>query len=148
MQARKMTNEEVRQVLKNVGVTPTVQRIAVAAYVFGAGDHPTANDVIEGVRSILPVVSKATVYNSLHTMVKAGLLVEVHSGLDDCIRYDGNTEPHHHLVDLKARRLVDIPFEEIQIANLEELKRKYNLRRITVTMDGEAPAMSAPVGIT
>jgi Fe2+ or Zn2+ uptake regulation protein len=133
-----MTDNEVRERLMSAGIKPTAQRIAIASFVFVRGEHPTANEVIEGIQDILPMVSRATVYNSLNALVKAGLVMEVQSGVDDLVRYDGNVEPHHHLVDSKTGRLFDVPFEEVEIANLEDLKQKYNLRRITVTMNGDA----------
>ena len=138
MNTKMMTENEVRERLLDGGVKPTVQRIAIARFVFVHGEHPTANEVIEGIQDILPMVSRATVYNSLNALVKAGLVMEVQSGVDDLVRYDGNVEPHHHLVDSKTGRLFDVPFEEVEIANLEDLKQKYNLRRITVTMNGDA----------
>lgn len=137
MNTKMMTKEDVREQLVTAGFKPTAQRIAIASFVIVRGEHPTANEVIEGVQDLLPMVSRATVYNSLNALVEAGLVMEVQSGVDGLVRYDGNMEPHHHLVDSATGRLFDIPFEEVQIANLEDLKQKYNLSRITVTINGD-----------
>jgi Fe2+ or Zn2+ uptake regulation protein len=63
--------------------------------------------------------------------------VEVRSRHEDALRYDPNTEEHHHLRDRKTGRLIDIPYDEIQIANLDSLKERFKVDRISITIDGE-----------
>ena len=133
-----MTDDELKQRLTDVGVGLTNQRLAIARFVLCEADHPTANEVYEQIETTLSVVSKATVYNTLGLFVEAGLLCEVRCGPQDPIRYDGNTEPHHHLRDQGTGRLIDIPYDDIEIANLDALKERYKVKRIMVTIDGEA----------
>ena len=136
MKAR-LSEKELKQVLVDAGVGLTAQRIAIARYVLVEGDHPTASEVLENVSKTLSMVSKATVYNTLSLFVESGLLVEVSGGPQDPVRYDGNTVAHHHLRDHRTGRLIDIPYEDIEIANLDALKKRYNATRLTVIIDGE-----------
>ena len=133
----KLDEKELKQLLVEAGIGLTAQRIAIARYVLVDGDHPTASEVLEHVSATLAMVSKATVYNTLSLFLEAGLLIEVSGGPQDPIRYDGNTSLHHHLRDHRTGRLIDIPYEEIEIANLEILKKRYNATRFTIIIDGE-----------
>ena len=95
--------------LKQVGLRPTRQRMALAKLLFDGGDqHITAEDLHGMARKATVKVSLATVYNTLHQFTKAGLLREV---VVDSGRsyFDTNTTPHHHFFFEKSGRLEDIP---------------------------------------
>lgn len=92
---------EVEKMLVAHGVKPTAQRVVIAEYVLNAHSHPTADDVLQAVAEKLPVLSRATVYNTLHALVEAGVLQEVVTDAG-CVRYDANTMEHHHFVDVKS----------------------------------------------
>ncbi|MBI3592835.1 MAG: transcriptional repressor, partial [Nitrospirae bacterium] len=49
----------------------------------------------------------ATVYNTLETLRKHGELLELTIDSDKK-RFDPNTKPHHHLICVKCKRIVDI----------------------------------------
>ena len=131
------TTDDVRDRLRSAGIAATVQRLAVTQFVLTTRSHPTAKEVLEEVRAHAPTVSQATVYNTLNKLVEAGLVVALRGGHDDSVRYDGNTEPHHHLLDAASNRPIDIPFDDIEIGNIDELQRKYQIERITVTIEGQ-----------
>ncbi len=131
------TETELRSALAEAGIGLTTERLAIAGCVISNANHPTASEVYDLVSQKLSVVSKATVYNTLGLFVKSGLLVEVSGGAHDLVRYDGNTQPHHHLRNPKTGQLTDIPYHEIKFANLAALKKRYRTSRITVIIDGE-----------
>ncbi len=59
--------------------------------------HPTVDSVYMAVRKAIPTISRATVYRTLETLADEGLIQRVlHPG--SSARYDGNPEPHNHLV--------------------------------------------------
>lgn len=103
---------EVEKMLVAHGVKPTAQRVVIAEYVLNAHSHPTADDVLQAVAEKLPVLSRATVYNTLHALVEAGVLQEVVTDAG-CVRYDANTMEHHHFVDVKSGRIFDVPKEMV-----------------------------------
>ncbi len=76
----------------------TPQRQAVLTALESATDHPTAADVFERVRTIVPGIGPATVYRTLALLVSHGLALELSLGEGGAARYDGNTRRHDHLV--------------------------------------------------
>ncbi len=92
-----MTSQVIAR-LREKGIQPSAQRVAVAEYVLSTQDHPSADQVWERVRSKIPVLSRATVYNTLNLFVEKGLLREVVLG-EGRVAFDPNTAPHHHLID-------------------------------------------------
>jgi Fur family transcriptional regulator, iron response regulator len=95
--------------LRVAGLRPTRQRLLLARLLLENGDrHVTAEQLHgEASTSDLPV-SLATVYNTLHQFVGAGLLqqVVVEPGRS---YFDTNTADHHHFFCEPSGLLQDIP---------------------------------------
>lgn len=124
-------------VLASRGVRPTPQRVVITEYLLNTKSHPTADQVLEAVANALPVqLSRATVYNTLHTLVEAGVIQEVYTEPGGCARYDANTERHHHFVDTKNGCIYDIPFEAVPSLD-KSLDDNYKVSNYTVTFFGE-----------
>ena len=60
--------------LRTAGIQPSAQRLAVAQYVLTTDAHPSADEVLEQVHEGFPMLSRATVYNTLNLFVEKGLL--------------------------------------------------------------------------
>jgi len=106
---------KVLEKLKSVGLRPTRQRMALAKLLFDAGDRHVTAEQLHGEAGKASVrVSLATVYNTLHQFVDAGLLREV---IVDPGRsyFDTNTADHHHFFDQSDGRLIDITDESISL---------------------------------
>lgn len=69
--------------------------------------HPTAQDLHDAARDLMPGVSLATVYRNLHQLVERGEIVAI-SG-EGPVQYDWNLEPHLHLRCRACGALVDVP---------------------------------------
>ena len=74
----------------------TQQRQVILDLILRAPDHPTAAQVFQRARKILPRVGQATVYRSLAHLVEEGLIRELRVG--DVTQYDRRTDRHDHLV--------------------------------------------------
>ena len=98
----------LRRALEAGGQRFTEQRAAVFRFLSATDRHPTADEVFLGVRSDLPGISLATVYKSLETLVGCGLAVKL-AYADGSARYDGRTDPHHHVRCLSCGRVSDVP---------------------------------------
>lgn len=85
----------------------TAQRYAVLDYVSRHPVHATAEQIFRGVNRRDPRASRATIYNSLHALVRAGLVREVRVE-GRSARFDANLEPHHHFVCERCGALEDI----------------------------------------
>src|SRR5204862_1235331 len=66
---------DVKSMLRDVGLRPTRQRMALGWILFGKGDrHLTAEMLYEEASKAKVPVSLATIYNTLHQFTEAGLL--------------------------------------------------------------------------
>ena len=98
--------------LREVGLRPTRQRMALGWILFAKGDrHLTAEMLYEEATKAKVPVSLATVYNTLHQFTEVGLLRQV--AVDGSKTYfDTNTSAHHHFFVEGENALVDIPGAE------------------------------------
>jgi Fur family transcriptional regulator, iron response regulator len=120
------------QRLRKTGLRPTRQRVALAELLFGRGDwHFTAETVhAEAVKHGIPV-SLATVYNTLHQFVEAGLLREV--AVESSKAYfDTKTSNHYHFFFEDGGELEDIPVQELSVENLPEPPEGWEIGRVDV----------------
>ena len=130
-----ITEDQIRSLLREHGVTPTNPRMIVAVNVLARHDHPTAEDVLAQVRTAEETVSQATVYNTLNRLVEAGLLRTLQRP-GDPVRYDPNIAPHHHFYDVETGCIHDIDIETVSVLLSEELKRSVDVSRISVMVEG------------
>ncbi|MBA3356496.1 MAG: transcriptional repressor, partial [Pyrinomonadaceae bacterium] len=89
----------------------TPQREAVLQVIRSREDHPTANEIFEAARALLPAISYATVYNSLRYFRETGLVREISFG-NSASRYDGITDRHDHAICTNCGKLVDFDLNE------------------------------------
>jgi Fur family transcriptional regulator, peroxide stress response regulator len=94
------------------GIAVTPQRLAVIGALLASENHPRADEICAAVRSRHPHVSLATVHRILEQFCDVGEARKV-TLLHDVARYDGNVEPHHHVLCVRCRRVHDIEIPEI-----------------------------------
>jgi len=92
---------------KDLGLKPTPQRLAILEYLEGNQEHPSADKIYRDVSRRFPTMSFATVYNTLEALKKRGGVLELTIDPEKK-RFDPNTEPHHHLICVSCKRIVDI----------------------------------------
>jgi len=109
---------ELRAKLRDAGLRPTRQRVALGWLLFAKGDrHLTAERLYEEAQSSRVPIALATIYNSLHQFTEAGLLREF--SIDGAKTYfDTNVSHHHHFLIEKSNTLIDIPQVQVDAANL------------------------------
>jgi len=112
---------EVVDVLRSRGIQPSAQRVAVAQHVLDAHDHPGADEVFARVRKKFPMVSRATVYNTLNVLVEKGLLraLVISEGK---VVFDPKTDAHHHFIDETTGAIHDVPWDALEVRNVGSLK--------------------------
>src|SRR5687768_7170431 len=101
---------DVIATLTEHGIQPSAQRVAVARYVLTTDEHPSADQVFAKVKDALPVLARATVYNTLNLLVEKGLLRELILA-EGRVVFDPKIEPHHHFVDDETGAIQDIPWD-------------------------------------
>ncbi len=85
----------------------TRQRMVILDTLRSMVSHPTADEVYEAVRGILPHISLGTVYRNLEVLTEMGLIMRLDIGGGQR-RYDGRAERHYHLRCINCERVVDI----------------------------------------
>jgi Fur family transcriptional regulator, iron response regulator len=123
--------EEIQH-LKDAGLRPTRQRLALSRLLFAHGDrHVTAEDLYQEARSAGIQVSLATIYNTLHQFTAAGLLREVPVDTGQSY-FDTNTSHHHHFFDPSRGTVIDIPGDAVNFTALPEPPEGFAVDRVEV----------------
>ncbi len=133
-QRKCLSAAEIELKLRDAGIQPTAQRIAIGRYVLCEAYHPTAEQVKAWADENFPKVSLATVYNTLNALVKAGLLIDLKLPHSDKVFFDNNPAEHYHFLDEDSGELVDIPKEMMDV--VPKLNRGFDVRRIDVVLRG------------
>jgi Fur family peroxide stress response transcriptional regulator len=97
---------------RELGMPVTIQRRVIAESLLRRTDHPTVDQLTAEVQERLPGVSRTTVYRTLETLVDIGAASKA-CHPTAVARYDGRTDPHHHLVCMSCDRMVDIDDERL-----------------------------------
>lgn len=98
---------DITSMLREKGLKPTPQRLAIYDILIHTKAHPTAEWIYERVRASHPAISFNTVYKTLEAFESAGLIQKFNPG-QGLFRYDGNAQPHAHVTCLSCGRVDDI----------------------------------------
>lgn len=121
----------------------TPQRRAIIQVLLeSAGSHPTAEQIFTRVRDVMPDISHATVYNTLHELVEMGTLLELNLGMREQ-RYDINTTDHAHLICLGCERVEDVPYDSEALTLSPEHTHGFQVVDCRVIFRGYCPACAS-----
>ncbi|TSE04290.1 transcriptional repressor [Mesorhizobium intechi] len=113
-------NVTVDKRVREAGLRPTRQRIALADLLFAKGDrHLSAEELHEEALAAGVPVSLATVYNALHQFTQAGLL-RILAVEGAKTYFDTNTSDHHHFYIEGENRIFDIANGPVRVTNLPD----------------------------
>lgn len=100
--------EKLEQTLKENGIKPTYQRLKILDFLSqNLKNHPTVEMIYAELAKEIPTISLTTVYNTLSTFIEKGLVCGVTiTGTE--VRYDFNTESHHHFLCKKCGQIIDV----------------------------------------
>jgi Fur family iron response transcriptional regulator len=123
---------DVKAKLREVGLRPTRQRMALSLILFAKGDrHMTAEMLFAEANCAAVPVSLATVYNTLHQFTDAGLLRQV--AIDGSKTYfDTNNSEHHHFFIEDRNDLMDILSSDVVVGAAPIPPAGYEVARIDV----------------
>ena len=128
----KSTDELIKLFRKNnLKITP--QRRAIFDLLSTNKNHPTAEQIYQQISSIMPEVSRATIYNTLRELIALGELTSVEDLSESGTRYDTNIEPHHHLFCIRCHALIDldVEFKDLNISTSKQFGYKIIKSQVT-----------------
>lgn len=107
MSSSTLNSDVLAHSLADSGLRSTPQREVVYNVLLKKRDHPTADEVFARVKSEMPNISLATVYNCLEFFVQRGLVRQVNFERG-ATRYCPNLHPHAHFYDEQTGTTDDI----------------------------------------
>ena len=113
-------------------VAITKQREAILQIIRSAEEHYTADELLVEVKKVMPTISRATVYNTLHYLEDKREILRI-TGEDGKDRYDKSYVPHGHLIcrecgvitDLNLPKVANMIKREVGAYDSYELKVRY-----------------------
>ena len=138
--------EALAQKLADSGLRSTPQREVVYDVLLRKRDHPTADEVFARVKSGLPSISLATVYNCLETLVQCDLVRAVNFERSPT-RYCPNLRPHAHFHDEQTGKThdIDLPPELLEKVSAV-LPVGYDAKSVEIIFRGKATRAVASGG--
>ncbi len=134
------TREESIRKLRERGLRPSEQRIAVYSYLLENRIHPCAEGIYQALSPQYPTLSRTTVYNTLKSFEESGLVMRL-TIEDGEVRYDVNTIFHAHFKCEHCKSVTDFfpaGFEE----KIPHPGNGYEVSQIRLDFYGTCPACS------
>lgn len=90
-----MKAQDYAKILRNYGIRPSVQRLAVYDYLFKNRTHPTAEEIFVALSPSISTLSRTTIYNTLRLFTEKGA-AQMITIEEKEMRFDVMTEIHGH----------------------------------------------------
>ena len=121
--------------LRENGLKPTIQRLAISKILFSEGDkHFTVEEIKKLATFNGLKISVATIYNNLNLFVKVGLLKK--RQVDNNRSYfDNNVSNHFHIFDEETNTLTDISSTSVKFAKLPKLPKNKQIKNINLVIN-------------
>jgi Fur family peroxide stress response transcriptional regulator len=107
-----MDAQAIKRSLDAGGLRCTPQRYAVMAFLMECREHPTAAEIYRAVNRVDPRSSRATTYNNLRDLVRAGLVREV-AVEGRAARFDAKGVRHHHFICDRCGNVEDLAWYSV-----------------------------------
>ena len=105
--------QQFEDACREQGLKVTHQRMEVFKAIHKAKDHPSVEDIYAIVNRRIPSISLDTVYRTVDTFEKLGLVSRFQAP-DGRFRFDTNVDTHQHLVCTNCGKIEDIHWDGIE----------------------------------
>ncbi len=133
--------KEGAHILAEKALKVTAQRAAVIEFLHGNTDHPSADEIFTKVRKKFPYISRATVYNTVKALTKAGVIREVMAEQDKA-RFDPNVSRHHHFKCVKCGKVEDMPYGLLTAEQVKGRVSGFQVNDVHVVIEGKCKKCS------
>lgn len=113
-------SSNLKERLNRRGIRPTIQRIKVLEYLYRSQTHPTVDEIFTDLSQEISTISKATIYNTLHRFIDAGIVRKIPSDTD-AQHYEIVIKDHGHFKCLACGKIFDfsIDYDHLEVDGLE-----------------------------
>ncbi|MEM1626458.1 MAG: Fur family transcriptional regulator [Sulfolobaceae archaeon] len=129
--------EELVNVLKQNGLKVTPQRLAVLR-LLSKGGHYSGEQIYEILKKEEPSISLSTVYNTLETLKKAGIINSFE--LNGVTWYEMRKVPHVNVYCIDTEEIIDVDVELNEIYN-EIRKKGIEVKSMNIVAYAECSSM-------
>ncbi|SRR5581483_11216318 len=129
-----------REICAEKDLAATHQRQVIYETVMSLPGHPSTETIYERVKRKIPSISLATVYKNIRIFVDNGVFQELslHHG---SIRVEANRHPHHHLVCVHCKLILDLNEEDLEQVRLKrQAPSGFQVKRFAVDVLGVCEA--------
>lgn len=131
----------VKKILQDNDITPTLQRIVILNYLMSSSKHPTADQIFNDINQDQNVtISKATVYNTLNYFIEKNLVIKVMTSKCTQPHYDYFLKPHFHLICSKCGKIIDANYDnfnnDLNHMVLEAQKNEFKVSNESINLYG------------
>ena len=129
-------SSKFRELCQSHDLVATHQRQIIYETVMSFHGHPSPEAIYDHVKKQIPSISLATVYKNIQTFIDSGMLRKV-STYHGALRVEPNLQPHHHLVCIRCKSIMDVDEDKIDPVQLRyKLPRGFKVTRIAVDILG------------
>lgn len=128
--------DEVTAEFRNRGLRVTPQRQSIFRLLQGVDSHPTVDSLYDAARAEMPMISRRTVYQTVHDLEALGEveLLDVGTG---SIRVDPNVEnTHQHLVCTRCGAVRDVLVDVADVRIPSRYRRDFTVEAVEVVFRG------------
>jgi len=116
---REQQLEAFERACRESGLRLTHQRLEIYRELAAATDHPSAEVLHQRLRHRIPTLSLDTVYRTLATFARHGLINRVET-VESQSRFEAKGMRHHHLICSQCREIIDFQWPAIDETALPE----------------------------
>jgi len=145
MNVHPRTTTELANLLRDHGITATLQRVEIARTLLSRRQHVSAEQVMHKVNKGRAIVSKATVYNTLRLFAEKGMIKEVI--VDPAkVFYEPKTTDHHHYFNVDTGELIDFEADLPALREIADIPIGMELVGVDVTVRVRSSAAAFNAG--
>ena len=126
---------ELRKILSNNGIRVSHQRLLILEYLASRNTHPSADQIYNDLKTLDPIISQATVYNSLNLFTQNNLIKELDFNLPSK-RYEFIKSNHSHFICESCGKIIDLEQTE---SKDEACVEGFEVKSVDITYRGICP---------
>lgn len=114
----------------------TKQRAIIYGALLESEDHPSAEELYHKVKSQLPSISLATVYNTLETLVSKKVINKVNTE-QGCVHYCPSAKVHAHFYCNQSAAIYDVEIDDFILLKIKSsVPPGFEVEHMDITLSG------------